>query len=135
MTFTVDTTLSIPTLDLMDASDTGSSATDNITNDTTPTFTLGNIDADVTEVQVLINGTAYDAVQTDGTWSFTAPALADGEYTFTVQVTDDAGNTATSAALAVTVDTTVAAPVITLSDDTGRAGDNQTNDTTPGFAI
>ncbi|TKU02326.1 hypothetical protein FDW89_07940, partial [Citrobacter sp. wls830] len=135
MSFNVDTTLSVPTLDLADASDSGSSAMDNITNDTTPTFTLGNIDADVTEVQVLINGTAYDAVQTDGTWSFTAPALADGEYTFTVQVTDDAGNTATSAALAVTVDTTVAAPVITLSDDTGRAGDNQTNDTTPGFTI
>ncbi|MGU0042339.1 Ig-like domain-containing protein, partial [Citrobacter freundii complex sp. 2025EL-00176] len=135
LSFNVDTTLSVPTVDLADASDSGSSATDNITNDTTPTFTLGNIDADVTEVQVLINGTAYDAVQTDGTWSFTAPALADGEYTFTVQVTDDAGNTATSAALAVTVDTAVAAPVITLSDDTGTAGDNQTNDTTPGFAI
>ncbi|MGU0041727.1 Ig-like domain-containing protein, partial [Citrobacter freundii complex sp. 2025EL-00176] len=135
LSFNVDTTLSIPTLDLMDASDTGSSATDNITNDTTPTFTLGNIDADVTSVQVLINGTSYPATLADGTWSFTAPQLADGDYTFTVQVTDDAGNIATSAALAVTVDTAVAAPVITLSDDTGRAGDNQTNDTTPGFAI
>ncbi|MCL5521713.1 Ig-like domain-containing protein, partial [Citrobacter cronae] len=29
----------------------------------------------------------------------------------------------------------VAAPVIALSDDTGTPGDNQTNDTTPGFAI
>ncbi|MDU1876926.1 Ig-like domain-containing protein [Citrobacter sp.] len=135
MTFNVDTTLSVPTLDLAEASDTGSSATDNITNDTTPVFTLGNIDADVTEVQVLINGTSYPATLTDGTWSFTAPALADGEYTFTVQVTDDAGNIATSAALAVTVDTAVAAPVITLSDDTGTTGDNQTRDTTPGFAI
>ncbi|MBW9354626.1 Ig-like domain-containing protein, partial [Citrobacter sp. EC_71] len=108
----MDTTLSVPTLDLAEASDSGSSATDNITNDTTPAFTLGNIDADVTEVQVLINGTAYAAVQTDGTWTFTAPVLADGDYTVTVQVTDDAGNTATSAALAITVDTTVAAPVI-----------------------
>ncbi|MBW9354630.1 hypothetical protein FHD02_24140, partial [Citrobacter sp. EC_71] len=65
----------------------------------------------------------------------TAPQLADGEYSITVQVTDDAGNTATSTALAITVDTTVAAPVITLSDDTGTTGDNQTRDTTPGFAI
>ncbi|MBW9354624.1 hypothetical protein FHD02_24080, partial [Citrobacter sp. EC_71] len=105
--FTVDTTLSVPTLDLAEASDSGSSVTDNITNDTTPAFTLGNIDADVTEVQVLINGTDYPATLADGTWSFTAPQLADGEYSITVQVTDDAGNTATSTALAITVDTTV----------------------------
>ncbi|HCL5083865.1 TPA: hypothetical protein N2F56_004429, partial [Salmonella enterica] len=85
--FTVDTTLSVPTLDLAEASDTGSSNSDNITRDATPAFTLGNIDADVTKVQVLINGTAYDAVQADGMWSFTAPALADGEYSITVQVT------------------------------------------------
>jgi P pilus assembly chaperone PapD len=135
LTFTVDTTLSIPTLDMVDASDSGSSSTDNITNDSTPVFTLGNIDADVTDVQVLINGTAYSAQLVDGKWQFTAPALADGDYTVTVQVTDDAGNIQRSAALDVTIDTVTAAPVITLSDDTGVQGDSQTNDTTPGFAI
>ncbi|WP_170975160.1 Ig-like domain-containing protein, partial [Citrobacter sp. wls615] len=135
LSFTVDTTLSVPTLDLADASDSGSSAMDNITNDTTPAFTIGNVDADAVSVQVLINGTSYPVTLADGTWTFTAPQLADGEYTFTVQVTDDAGNVQTSAALAVIVDTTVAAPVITLSDDTGTTGDNQTRDTTPGFAI
>ncbi|HHN8545087.1 TPA: Ig-like domain-containing protein, partial [Citrobacter werkmanii] len=135
LTFTVDTTLSVPTIDLADASDSGSLNSDNITNDTTPAFTLGSIDADVTSVQVLINGTAYPATLTDGTWTFTAPELADGDYSVTVQVTDDAGNVQTSTALAVTVDTRVAAPVIALSDDTGTPGDNQTNDTTPGFAI
>ncbi|MEB5754525.1 Ig-like domain-containing protein [Citrobacter cronae] len=135
LTFTVDTTLSVPTIDLADASDSGSSNSDNITRDTTPAFTLGNIDADVTKVQVLINDTAYDAVLADGTWTFTAPELADGDYSVTVQVTDDAGNVQTSTALAMTVDTSVAAPVIALSDDTGTPGDNQTNDTTPGFAI
>ncbi|MBU5603869.1 Ig-like domain-containing protein, partial [Citrobacter sp. S55_ASV_140] len=135
LTFTVDTTLSVPTIDLADASDSGSSNSDNITNDTTPAFTLGSIDADVTKVQVLINGTAYDAVKAEGRWTFTAPELADGDYSVTVQVTDDAGNVQTSTALAMTVDTSVAVPVITLSDDTGTPGDNQTNDTTPGFAI
>ncbi|MEL0570741.1 beta strand repeat-containing protein, partial [Citrobacter werkmanii] len=135
LTFTVDTTLSVPTIDLTDASDSGSSNSDNITSDTTPAFTLGNIDADVTKVQVLINGTAYDAVKAEGKWTFTAPELADGDYSITVQVTDDAGNVQTSTALAVTVDTSVAAPVIALSDDTGTPGDNQTNDATPGFAI
>ncbi|WP_227410566.1 Ig-like domain-containing protein, partial [Citrobacter werkmanii] len=82
--FTVDTTLSVPTIDLADASDSGSSNSDNITSDTTPAFTLGNIDADVTKVQVLINDTVYDAVLTDGTWTFTAPELADGTYSVTV---------------------------------------------------
>ncbi|AHY14400.1 MULTISPECIES: Ig-like domain-containing protein [Citrobacter] len=135
LVFTVDTTLSVPTIDLTDASDSGSSNSDNITSDTTPAFTLGNIDADVTKVQVIINGTAYDAVQSEGKWTFTAPELADGDYSITVQVTDDAGNVQTSTALAVTVDTSVAAPVIALSDDTGTAGDNQTNDTTPGFTV
>ncbi|WP_227410564.1 Ig-like domain-containing protein, partial [Citrobacter werkmanii] len=71
LTFTVDTTLSVPTIDLADASDSGSLNSDNITNDTTPAFTLGNIDADVTKVQVIINGTAYDAVQSEGKWTFT----------------------------------------------------------------
>ncbi|MDM3298223.1 Ig-like domain-containing protein, partial [Citrobacter sp. Cc227] len=78
LTFTVDTTLSVPTIDLADASDSGSNS-DNITRDTTPAFTLGSIDADVTKVQVLINGTAYDAVQSEGKWTFTAPELADGD--------------------------------------------------------
>ena len=135
LTFTVDTTLSVPTIDLADASDSGSLNSDNITNDTMPAFTLGSIDADVTKVQVLINDTAYDVVQSEGRWTFTAPELADGDYSITVQVTDDAGNVQTSTALAVTVDTRVAAPVIALSDDTGTAGDNQTNDATPGFTI
>ncbi|MDM3297976.1 Ig-like domain-containing protein, partial [Citrobacter sp. Cc227] len=80
-------------------------------------------------------GTAYDAVKAEGKWTFTAPELADGDYSVTVQVTDDAGNVQTSTALAITVDTRVAAPVIALSDDTGTPGDNQTNDATPGFAI
>uniref|UniRef100_UPI0013EE5252 Ig-like domain-containing protein n=1 Tax=Rahnella sp. RFA10(1/100) TaxID=2511202 RepID=UPI0013EE5252 len=68
-------------------------------------------------------------------WSFTAPELTDGDYAVQVRVTDDAGNVATSGALDVTVDTAISAPGVTLSDDTGVAGDNQTNDTTPGFAI
>ncbi|WP_421595883.1 Ig-like domain-containing protein, partial [Rahnella sp. PD4] len=38
--FTVDTTLSLPVIDLTDASDSGADMTDNITNNTTPAFTL-----------------------------------------------------------------------------------------------
>ncbi|PLR42377.1 hypothetical protein CYR34_21370, partial [Chimaeribacter arupi] len=133
--FTVDTTVNIPVIDLNDASDTGANAADNITHDITPTFTLNNVDADAVTVEVLINGTAYPATLEGGVWRFTAPELTDGEYTVQVSVTDDAGNSAISTSTAVLIDTAINAPVITLSDDTGVAGDNQTNDTTPGFAI
>ncbi|MFD3242647.1 Ig-like domain-containing protein, partial [Rahnella perminowiae] len=133
--FTVDTTLSVPVIDLTDASDSGADMTDNITNNTTPAFALSQIDADAVTVEVLINGTVYPATQTGGIWGFTAPELTDGDYAVQVRVTDDAGNVATSGALDVTVDTAISAPLITLNDDTGVAGDNQTNDTTPGFAI
>ncbi|MFD3242670.1 Ig-like domain-containing protein, partial [Rahnella perminowiae] len=61
--FTVDTTLSVPVIDLTDASDSGADMTDNITNNTTPAFTLSNVDADAVTVEVLINGTVYPATQ------------------------------------------------------------------------
>ncbi|MFD3242663.1 Ig-like domain-containing protein, partial [Rahnella perminowiae] len=96
---------------------------------------LSQIDADAVTVEVLINGTSYPATQTGDVWSFTAPELTDGNYSVRVRVTDDAGNVAISGALNMTVDTAISAPGVTLSDDTGVAGDSQTNDTTPGFAI
>src|SRR5262249_61817658 len=59
-----------------------------------------------------------------------------------VKLSDAAGNTTTSAALAVTIDTTVAtlnAPDLTTATDTagpgGSTGDNLTKDNTPDFRI
>lgn len=136
LNFSVDTQLQAATLDLVSASDSGTSSADNWTNDSTPTFAIGNVEADVTTVEVLINGVSYAAANTGGNWSFTPDSeLADGDYAVQVRVTDIAGNIATSAALNVQIDTVTALPVITLSDDTGVAGDNLTNNTTPGFAI
>jgi sirohydrochlorin ferrochelatase len=136
LAFTVDTTISIPTVGLLDASDSGTSRTDNWTNSTLPGFAIGNIDADVVTVDVLIDGISYSAVNTAGTWSFTATAaLADGDHSIQIKATDAAGNTATSAALTINVDTVTAAPGIALSDDSGVKGDNVTNNTKPGFAI
>ncbi|MFD3242667.1 Ig-like domain-containing protein, partial [Rahnella perminowiae] len=76
--------------------------TDNITNNTTPAFTLSQIDADAVRVEVLINGTVYPATKEGNVWGFTAPELTDGNYAVQVRVTDDAGNVATSGALDVT---------------------------------
>src|SRR5690606_40873660 len=66
---------------------------------------------------------------TDGTnWSTTAPVAAEGENTIYVRQTDVAGNMSSPASLTFTLETTVSAPVITLTTDSGTAGDFITND-------
>uniref|UniRef100_A6VWE9 Hemolysin-type calcium-binding region n=1 Tax=Marinomonas sp. (strain MWYL1) TaxID=400668 RepID=A6VWE9_MARMS len=126
-THAVDTAISTPIIDLVPASDTGDSSVDNLTNDTTATFTLSNIDSDVTLVEVFSGTTKLgNAVQAaDGSWSFTATngQLAEGANTLTVKVTDNAGNTATSTPLDVTLDTQASA---SISIDT-IAGDDVLN--------
>ncbi|WP_210499772.1 Ig-like domain-containing protein, partial [Vibrio crassostreae] len=113
----LDTDISKPTIDLLASSDSGDSDTDNLTNDKTPTFSLGNIDDDVVAagIVVLKDGVALEgtlAEEQDGTWSFTPSAdLADGTYDLSVKVTDDAGNSATSAELEVIIDTEAAASI------------------------
>ncbi|MBY7976455.1 Ig-like domain-containing protein, partial [Vibrio fluvialis] len=123
-----DTEISKPTIDLVALSDSGDSDTDNLTNDKTPTFALGNIDSDVAaeDIVVLKDGVALDGTleNVNGTWQFTPSAdLADGTYVLSVKVTDDAGNSATSETLAVTIDT-VAAATITVD---AIAGDDIVN--------
>ncbi|MBY8284154.1 Ig-like domain-containing protein, partial [Vibrio fluvialis] len=126
--YEVDTEISKPTIDLVASSDSGDSDTDNLTNDKTPTFALGNIDSDVAaeDIVVLKDGVALDGTleNVNGTWQFTPSAdLADGTYVLSVKVTDDAGNSATSETLAVTIDT-VAAATITVD---AIAGDDIVN--------
>ncbi|EKO4002998.1 Ig-like domain-containing protein, partial [Vibrio fluvialis] len=60
--YEVDTEISKPTIDLVASSDSGDSDTDNLTNDKTPTFALGNIDSDVAaeDIVVLKDGVALD---------------------------------------------------------------------------
>ncbi|MCK8080267.1 Ig-like domain-containing protein, partial [Vibrio sp. 1CM24A] len=128
--YDLDIDISKPTIDLVASSDSGDSDTDNLTNDKTPTFSLGNIDDDVVAagIVVLKDGVALEGTLTeeqDGTWSFTPSAdLADGTYDLSVKVTDDAGNSATSTELEVIIDTEAAA-TITIDDDI--AGDDIVN--------
>src|SRR4029450_5088220 len=75
---------------------------------------------------------------TPGTFSFTSAALADGSYAFTARATDAAANTsAASAPFAIQIDNSdPAAPVITgFAANSGSAGDQLTDDTTPTLTI
>ncbi|WP_415381688.1 Ig-like domain-containing protein [Halosimplex sp. TS25] len=108
-----------PVLALTDASDTGASNTDGVTNETTPTLS-GTARAGATvEIASDRDGSLGTAtVDGSGDWSFTpGAALSEGTHGLTATITDAAGNTRRSSPLSVTVDTT--AP-------TGDAGGDRT---------
>ncbi|HEN3482571.1 TPA: Ig-like domain repeat protein, partial [Yersinia enterocolitica] len=140
----IDTTLNKPGIALATGQDTGHSASDNLTRQKQPTFTLSDIDHDAYEVMVTVAGgkTENVAAKKDsqtGEWSFRPDTeWADGDYQLTVRVTDDAGNTATSDKLRVVIDATLNKPGITLAvdQDTGHsATDNRTSKKQPTFTL
>ncbi len=133
---TVDTVIGKPTIKLAAGSDTGKSSSDHITNDTTPTLS-GTAEAGAA-VEIFDGASSLGTAVADsgGAWTFTTVALASGSHSFTTTATDTAGNvSAASAALAVTIDTTVSAPskpdLAATSDSGASSADNITGDTTP----
>ncbi|MBW4515173.1 MAG: DUF4347 domain-containing protein [Timaviella obliquedivisa GSE-PSE-MK23-08B] len=128
-------------LDLVDASDTGASNTDELTQDSTPTIT-GKADPNTTVV-VFDGTTELGEVVADasGNWTFTPVSpIADGVHPFTARQKDGAGNLGTAAApLNITIDSTAptapaTAPNLVDSSDTGASNtDNVTSDNTPTF--
>ncbi|EGE4943045.1 Ig-like domain repeat protein [Salmonella enterica subsp. enterica serovar Muenchen] len=142
LNFTIDITLMTPTIELAPDQDTGQNKNDNLTSVTQPVFVLGSIDKDVRHVELSIehNGTFKTVVLTESAdgWRYRPDsALADGSYTFTVTVTDVAGNQQTSAPLKVTIDGTLTTSVIELAagEDSGTVGDRLTNHDRPVFDI
>ncbi len=114
--------------DLQDASDSGSSKTDNYTNVTKPTFdVLAETDSLVT---LLIDGQSVGSTPAiNGLASFTlTAALLDGVHHVTASATDAAGNVGTSTLLDVTIDTQPPLVSLTLdpASDTAPLGDNHT---------
>jgi large repetitive protein len=87
------------------------------TQNTEITTITGTAEADAT-VPVFDGTTSLGTTTADssGDWTLTlSPALGEGTYSFTANATDTAGNPgpASDPAVVVTVDTTIAAPVIT----------------------
>ncbi|WP_079566273.1 Ig-like domain-containing protein [Bradyrhizobium erythrophlei] len=87
---------------------------------------------------------AYAATVTGGVWSVNvtaaqALALADGSYSIKANVSDTAGNSSTTAALTITLDTTAPSggpPVLTAASDSGTSHtDGITDVTAPTFAV
>ncbi len=137
LSITIDTTAPAApsTPDMTAGTDSGSSSTDNLTSDTTPTFT-GTAEADSTVTLYDTDGTTSlgSATATGGNWSITASTLSAGAHTVTAKATDAAGNiSSASSSLSVTIDATApSAPAVgAVSNDTGSSStDFITNDTT-----
>ncbi len=122
VTITIDTTAPVApsTPALTTASDTGISATDGITTDTTSTFTgTAESGATVTLLNgVAATGTAVTA--TGGAWTATTSTLANASYTIGARTTDVAGNIGpASAGVSLVVDTVK--PTVTLNQATSQA--------------
>ncbi|MGQ8335704.1 Ig-like domain-containing protein [Sunxiuqinia sp. A32] len=126
--------------DLASGSDSGSSSTDNITNDTTPTFTgTAEANATVTIISSVAGSLGTTTADGSGNWSFTSSTLTNASHNITATATDAAGNTSSaSSALALTIDTSSpsapSTPDLATGSDTGTSStDNITSDTTPTF--
>ena len=120
------------------ATDSGTSSSDYITNDTTLTVsgTHGALGAGET-VQVSSDGGAtwVDATSTASTWSYTDPTTHGTSFTYQARIVDAVGNVdANTASQAVTIDTAApAAPSITAIPENGGGGINaaEASDGTP----
>jgi hypothetical protein len=92
------------TPDLTSGSDLGSSATDNVTNDDTPTISVSGTFTGTAVVTATKAGSS-DVTCTIVSGSCTLGTLADGTWSLTVTDSTAAGSTATSSALSLTIDT------------------------------
>ncbi|HHZ6473512.1 TPA: BapA-related adhesin SiiEA [Escherichia coli] len=126
------------------STDTGSSATDFITSDTSLTLT-GSLGAGLASGEVaqisLDGGATWTTLTTNGTqWTYTdSRTLTDGSYVYQVRVLDLAGNTGSVVSKTVVVDTinpTATPTIVSYTDDVGQrqgtlSSSQATDDTTP----
>ncbi len=154
VTYTLNTTAPTGgTPVLSAASDSGTSHTDGITDVTAPSFTvaLGSTVVAGDTVQLLLGGSALAhpvthiisaAEVTAGSVSLTVTAGdlgADGSKQISAQFSDGFGNSSTTAALTITLDTTAPSggtPVLSAASDSGASHtDGITDVTAPSFTV
>ncbi|WP_299975047.1 Ig-like domain-containing protein [uncultured Pseudoteredinibacter sp.] len=119
-----------PTIDLKASSDSGKFNDDNLTNDTTPTFT-GTATAGTTITLLYGKIKVGEGVaDSNGSWTITSTHLNDGNYNLKV-VSSRGDESKDSDPLAVTIDTVVDANVVNIGrtynnayDFTGRTTQN-----------
>nr|WP_244182842.1 Ig-like domain-containing protein [Pantoea wallisii] len=140
ITITLDTSVPDAADDLVLSSDQGGIVTpiaaEGASGDNTPVLS-GT--AESGSVVTILDGTTVlgsVTVGSNGTWSFTSPALIDGNHSLTTTVTDAAGNvSAPSAPVTFTVDTTPPAAIsdLLVSDDSSTpiTSGGTTTDSTP----
>lgn len=140
LSFVLDRVSEAPSGTLAVNSDTGTSQTDQITSDNTPTFS-GTAEAGA-RINLIADGGAGSIagttiVNASGEWSITTSTLEDGAHTFVAEAVDRAANISPlSSNLEVTVDTSAPVqPSVTLADVSrvNVTGTDNTNGATPVF--
>jgi hypothetical protein len=91
---------------------------DNITNDTTPTFTGTAVVSNTVDLFTGLTTLRGSADATTGTWSITSSALTEGTYSFTAKATNVDGTSGPSASLSVTILTALG---VTINQASGQA--------------
>jgi Big-like domain-containing protein len=115
-----------PTPDLAATSDSGSSSTDDVTNDATPAFE-GSAEPGTT-VKIYVDGTEQGsggAAADGGAYAITTSALVDGVHQVTATATNTAGEGPASDALALKIDTAAPGRTLTRPADGATYGVNE----------
>ena len=110
------------------STDSGSSSTDFTTNDTTLTFAgVYSAGLGAANLYLWIDGTLIGTISASGSkfnaaWTYTyATALAEGSHTVVINTSNTSVSSGVRDTQAVVIDTTVAAPTVALTTDSGAS--------------
>ena len=146
LTVTVDTDapdVSGVGIDLVDASDSGDSNSDDLTNDYTPEFSITNLASADDSLYLYVDDVLDKGIEiTATTMSITADSLSDNTHQILIKVKDLAGNLSIASAttLSIVIDTTpptpASAPDLIDASDSGISSlDDITNVALPTFVL
>lgn len=113
--------------DMTSSTDSGSSNTDNITSDTTPTFTGQGTNGDTITLISDVDGMLGSTIVTGSVWSITAnTAMTAGSHLVLARAADTAGNMTDSASLSINIDAVAPSGVSVSIEQASINADNET---------